>query len=133
MPLIAVTRLRLRSLRYLPLFGWLAFRAQGQARRSPGHLGSRVLNDVQRTYWTMSAWENEHAMRAFTASGPHRRAMPWLRRICDEASVVHWLQDTADLPDWNAAHRRMAADGRRSLVDHPSADHLAGAIARPVL
>lgn len=131
MPLIAVTRLRLRSLRFLPRFVWLAYRSTRQARRSPGHLGSRALNDAHLAFWKMSAWDNENAMRAFMVSGAHRQAMPWLRRMCDEASVAHWVVDTATLPDWNAAHLRMAADGRRLQVDHPSAAHLAGEIAKP--
>ena len=30
---------------------------------------------------------------------------------------------TADLPDWHEAHRRMATEGRRSKVRHPSEAH----------
>ena len=44
-----------------------------------------------------------------------------LAEWCDEASVVHWTQETADLPEWHEAHRRMVAEGRASRVRHPSA------------
>ena len=131
MTLIAVTRLRLRSIRFLLHFGWLAYRAGAQARGSSGHLESRVLNDANFAFWTMSAWKSEPAMRAFVMSGVHRGAMIRLREICDEASVVHWTQETAELPDWLYAHRRMVAEGRPSNVRHPSAAHLAGVIAEP--
>ena len=133
MPLIAVTRLRLRSMRFLPQFAWFAFFSNTQVRRAPGHLRSQVLNGARHTFWTMSAWENEDAMRAFMTAGTHRRAMPKLREMCDEASVVHWLQDTAELPDWPEAHRRMVAEGRPSKVNHASPAHIAGEIAKPAL
>src|SRR5262249_18364724 len=38
MPLIAVTRLRIRSFRFVPAFGWWTWRALVQARHSPGNL-----------------------------------------------------------------------------------------------
>ncbi len=131
MALIAVTRLRLRSLRYLPRFAWLAFRSRSEANRTPGHLATRVLNDARFTFWTMSAWDNESSMRAFMLNGAHRVAMRLLRDICDEASVVQWQQDSPTLPEWIEAHRRMVAAGRPSNVLHPSAAHLAGVIAEP--
>ena len=133
MPLIAVTRLRLRSLRHLPGFLWLTFRSRTQARRAPGHLETRLLKDAKLAFWTMSAWENELAMRAYMVSGAHRTAMQWLKHVCDEAAIVHWLQESAELPDWLAAHRRMVAEGRPSNVHHPSPAHLAGVIAEPQL
>ena len=58
MALIAVTRLRVRSMRYLPRFFWLAFRSNTQVRRAPGHLATRVVNDARLAFWTMSAWES---------------------------------------------------------------------------
>jgi hypothetical protein len=44
---------------------------------------------------------------------------------CDEAALVHWYQESPELPDWREAHRRMIAEGRPSKVNHPSADQLA--------
>jgi hypothetical protein len=57
--------------------------------------------------------------------------MPKLLEWCDEASVVHWHQDTAELPDWQEAHRRMMEEGRRSKVHHPSPAQIAYEIPRP--
>jgi hypothetical protein len=42
---------------------------------------------------------------------------------CDEASVARWTQDSAELPNWQEAHRRMQAEGRPSKVSFPSAAH----------
>ncbi len=120
---ISVTRLRVRSFWFLPGFISYALRSSNQARSAPGNLDVALLRDAKNTYWTCTAWHDEAAMRAFIMAMPHRRAMGKLADWCNEASVVHWTQDTADLPDWREAHRRMATEGRRSKVKHPSEAH----------
>jgi hypothetical protein len=32
---------------------------------------------------------------------------------CDEAALVHWVQDADEPPSWAEAHRRLQRDGRR--------------------
>jgi hypothetical protein len=54
-------------------------------------------------------------------AGAHRKVMRHLLEWCDEAALVHWEQEIDEEPDWQEAHRRMQADGRRSKVNHPSA------------
>src|SRR5262245_51453707 len=131
MPLISVTRLRVRSLRYLPGFIFFAVRSARQARRHPGNLGTGLLREANRTFWTRTAWRDEDVMRDFMMAMPHRRAMAKLLEWCDEATVVHWNQDSPVLPDWHEAYRRMMRDGRRSKVNHPSPAHEAYAIPPP--
>ena len=125
MALISVTRLRVRSFRYLPGFIFLALRSVRQARRDPGNLGTGLLRDANRTFWTRTAWRDETAMGAFMMAMPHRRAMVKLLEWCDEASLVHWNQEAPALPDWDEAYRRLITDGRRSKVNHPSSDQQA--------
>ena len=129
MPLISITRLRLRSLRYFPLFSWFTFVSARQARRSDGFLGGVVGSDAERGAWTMTAWRDEAAMRAFRNAAPHLKAMPRLLEWCDEASFAQWIQADAALPTPAEALRRMLAEGRRSKVSHPSAAHVAGKMA----
>jgi quinol monooxygenase YgiN len=131
MALISVTRLHLRSNRYLLPFLWRTLLAARQAKRAPGCLGMELLRDSNSAYWTKTAWTDEAAMRAYMTSGAHRNAMPKLLDWCDEASLVHWTQDAAELPDWTEAHRRMVAEGRRSKVRHPSPAHEAYEIPEP--
>jgi hypothetical protein len=52
--------------------------------------------------------------------------MPKLLEWCDETAVAHWNQESAELPDWETAERRMAESGRLSKVNHPSAGQRAG-------
>lgn len=62
-------------------------------------------------------------MKSFMESGAHRTIMPKLLEWCDEASVVHWTQDSTQEPTWEEAHQRMQRDGRPSKVNHPSEAH----------
>jgi hypothetical protein len=39
--------------------------------------------------------------------------------------VVHWTQDSNELPSWVEAHARMQREGRRSKVNHPTPAHAA--------
>lgn len=131
MAFISVTRLRVRSLWYLPRFFWHTIRSRMQAAKAAGNLGVGLLNDANLTFWTKTAWTDQSAMRAFMLSGPHRKAMPALLDICNEASLVHWNQDSTTLPDWKEAYRRLVAEGRISKVRNPSPDHEAFRIPPP--
>jgi len=126
MPFVAVTRLHVRSFRFLLPFAWHTWRSFRQAKQAAGSLGVRLRIAEGLAYWTVTAWQDESAMNAFRITRPHRDAMPRLLEWCDEASLVHWNQESAELPDWETAERRMAESGRLSKVNHPSADQRAG-------
>lgn len=120
MPLIAITRLRVRAWWYLPGFFVQTLRAAAQARRAEGSVAVAVLREAHRTFWTCTVWIDEQAMRVFLLADPHRQAMRKLGKWCDEASVAHWHQAAPEPPTWEEAHQRMQRDGRASKVDHPS-------------
>ena len=129
MALISVTRLHLRSLRYFPPFVWYTLTSARQAQRAPGFLGGVLAGDRAFGSWTITAWTDEAAMRAYRNTGAHFRAMPKLLRWADEASFVHWQQESPRLPAMEEALRRLVAEGRRSKVNHPSPAHAAQRIA----
>lgn len=131
MPLVAVTRLRVRSARFLVPFGWYSWRSFRQAKRAPGNLGVDLRKAEGLAFWTLTIWQDEAAMSAYRIAPPHLQAMPKLLEWCDEASVVHWEQETAELPDWQTAEKRMAESGRLSKVNHPSANQKAGRLDFP--
>ena len=120
MPFVSITRLRVRRWRYLPQFIFQSIRAAYQAKRSPGSLAVTVLRDADRAFWTRTVWRDQAAMRSFMQSGVHRRIMARLPEWCDEAALVHWVQEVDELPSWAEAHRRLQHEGRRSRVAHPS-------------
>ncbi len=131
MPVISITRLRVRSWRFLPAFLLSAMRINKQARESQGNLAVSVFADSHRAFWTATAWESEAAMRAFMLAGPHGPAMRKLLNWCDEAALAHWTQPDSNLPTWTEAHRRLIAEGRPSKVNHPTDAHTAHAPAPP--
>ena len=120
MPFISLTRLRVRSWWYLPQFIWHALKTGRQAEQSSGFVGGRLLREVRNTFWTVTAWEDEAAMRAYRNAGAHRVVMPRLLDWCDEAAVAHWNQDGTEIPGWQELHRHMVETGRPSKVKHPS-------------
>jgi Domain of unknown function (DUF3291) len=131
MPFVSITRLRVRSIRFLPFFLLYTFRCMRQVKKSSGFQGGGVLADRDWTFWTMTAWDNQESMRSYMTAGSHKAAMPRLLDWCDEACVVHWEQSQAALPSWIEADERMRASGRASKVWNPSPQHATLAYRTP--
>ena len=131
MPFLSLTRLRIRSLRFLPFFAVHTLRSVAQIRKSPGYLQGALLADRRFTFWTLTAWNSQESMRQYILSGAHKQAMPHLLHWCDEASVAHWDQPDPTLPNWPEAGHRMRTTGRPSKVLHPSPNHATLTYATP--
>lgn len=131
MTFISVTRLHLRSPLYFPLFLWNVWLSTRQIVNTSGFLGGKLVTDANQGYWTMTAWEEQAAMKFYRNSGAHRSVMPRLQDWCDEACLVHWQQTDSSLPDWEEAHRRLVADGFLTKLSHPSSAHLQRDIPQP--
>lgn len=131
MAFISGTRLRVRLVIYMPQFFWYTIWSIRQAERSSGFVGGGLLRNTKNVFWTVTAWVDEAAMNAYRTGGAHRRAMPKLIQWCDEAAVVHWTQESSEIPIWQELHRRMVAEGRLSKVNHPSPDQASRHIPAP--
>ena len=131
MPTVSVTRLRVRSWRFLPRFLFHAMRSAQQVKKANGIQSATLLKEDWRTYWTRTIWTDEAAMKKFMISGNHRLAMPTLLHICDEASVGRWTQEDSTPPSWDEVHRRMQQEGRPSKVNNPTAAQKAFQIPGP--
>jgi quinol monooxygenase YgiN len=129
--LVSVTRFRLRAVRFMPFFMLHANRAIAQIRKANGFLAGAVQRDADQAFWTLTVWRDEAAMRAYGASGAHRKAMTHLAEWADEASVAHWLQPGGELPAWPEAVRRLRNDGRSSALRHPGSAHADRLFADP--
>jgi quinol monooxygenase YgiN len=114
-----------------PLFHSACVEIVKPDRQSKGFLKGKTLLDKNLTFWTMSLWTSDAEMRAYRNTDAHKKAMPKLQRWCDEASIVHWLQDDAEFPSWDESHKRMLAEGRSSKVKRPSDDHVNFRIPSP--
>jgi len=128
MPIIAVTRLHLRSPRYVTAFLWTTFKVQRAARRSHGSLAVRLRRSTGLAFWTLTSWRDTPAMHSFTMTSPHREAMEKLGHWCDEAAFAHWEVSTSEVPSWDAAAQQLRAHGQLGKLRHPSPQHKAGEI-----
>ena len=132
MPVIVVTRLRLKDPALLDEFFTDAVAAIEQAQKSEGNLGADALADADNAWWSVSAWRERGPMQAFVNSEPHRTISARLDHFCDEATFVHWEQDSPDLPDWRTSWRHLIADGEVAELTNPSAANQARAFPSPV-
>lgn len=128
MPIVSVTRLHLRSPRYLLPFFLYTHRSRRQAKSSPGNLGVRVRKTNGLAFWTLTLWRDMAAMRSFVMASPHKVAMQKLANWCDEAAFAHWNQETTELPTWDIAVDKLRVSGHLGTVLHPSEKHKAGEI-----
>ena len=131
---ISATRLHVRRAHYLPLIFRYVLDVNRQVERAPGFLGGKLLYESGKTFWTLTFWEDESAMRKFQSSGAHLYVMPKLLDWCDEASVDHWHEPHANdenFLDWQAVWQHMSANGRTSKVHFPSVAQRAGQITKP--
>jgi len=132
MPVIVVTRLRLRNPGLLDEFFTDAVAAIEQAAKSEGNLGANALADADDAWWSVSAWREQRPMRAFVRSEPHLTILTRLDHYCDEATFVDWEQDTPQLPDWQACWQHLVADGKPAELSQPSAANQTRAFPPPV-
>ena len=133
MPVISITRLRVRSWRFLAPFALRTLMITRQSARAEGNLAVAPLRDKRNTFWTRTSWSSEESMKAFMHAAPHGPAMKKLLNWCDEAALVRWTQTGTELPSWEEAHRRIQAEGRPSKVNHPSPVHTAHVFPAPVV
>jgi Domain of unknown function (DUF3291) len=129
--IIAVTRLHVRSIRFLPRLYWDAGKIKRSLKETPGFLGGKLLVDRKRTYWTITSWKDLESMCAFRSSAVHAAIARMVDKWCDEASVVHWEAEDRRLPNWKEAHRRMTEDGKLTPLRVQSADHRAHRFREP--
>lgn len=128
---VSITRLRLRSVFFLPVFLYRTSSAARQARSAPGFRQGATLTDRGRVFWTMTLWDDERSMKTYRGSGAHGAVMPRLAKWCNEAAVTHFEQESASLPSWQEAWERLTAAPRWSRIDHPNENHNARRIAPP--
>jgi hypothetical protein len=121
MPVIVVTRLRLKDPALLDEFFTDAVAAIEQATKADGNLGADALADASNAWWSVTAWQDRRQMRAFVDAQPHLNISGRLDHYCDEATFVDWEQASPKLPEWRTNWSHLTADGKAAELTHPSA------------
>jgi hypothetical protein len=132
MPVIVVTRLRLKDPALLDEFFTDAVAAIEQAQQAEGNLGADALADADNAWWSVSAWRERAPMEAFVWAQPHNGITARLDHYCDEATFVDWEQDSPELPDWQTSWRHLVADGMVADLTEPSSANQTRAFPPPV-
>ena len=125
MTFVSVTRLRPRSLRFLPTIAFHTWRSRRQLKRTKGFIGGYLGAGPKFALWTVTVWTDEASMRAYRNASSHLKAMPKLVESCAEASVVHWSTDNTLIPSPSEVAERMK-QGRTSKLRYPTPQHAAG-------
>ncbi|HEY0434778.1 MAG TPA: DUF3291 domain-containing protein [Chitinophagaceae bacterium] len=121
MSFVSVTRLRIRSVFFLPGFLKANEASVRSLVASPGFIAGGELTDKGFTFWTLTVWDSIESMKGFRNGEAHRVAMRKLPGWCSEASYAHWEQEGGEFPGWLDASKRLLAEGRLTKVRHPSA------------
>jgi hypothetical protein len=122
-PVIVITRLRLRDPEFFDEFFSSAMAVIEQAQTADGNLAADALADANNTYWTRTAWQDRDRMNAFVGGEPHLRTMSRIDDWCDEATFVDWEQPTPDVPSWREGHERLIGEGQAASLTCASPAH----------
>jgi hypothetical protein len=106
---VMASRLQVRGWRDVAPFLAVALRIRRQMLASPGALGlSLIARPQRRTFWTLSAWQDQAALSAAAGGEPHRQIMKQFRSRMAESRFVTWAAPAGVLPiSWDEALRRL--------------------------
>ena len=95
-------------LRVLPFFLYTA-QVMKQLASAQGLVGYSLLaRPISKRFWTLSAWANDEALRAFVQYLPHVKIMTALAPHMGKTEFVRWNVNGSELPlKWDDALRRI--------------------------
>lgn len=118
--LVSLTRLRLNSWTHLFKFMKISNASIQQARTDANCLAGATYMGPGLTFWTATVWTDEAAMKAYVRSGSHREAMPWLAKLCSEATTTHYESADVKVPEKAVVLSKMIEAAKFFRVEKPS-------------
>src|SRR3954452_8906678 len=106
---VMASLLKLESFRRVPGFLRAALAIRRQVLRSGGAVGVALKTELpRRTFFTLSAWRDRHALDAFVRAEPHLSSMRGYRPAMADSRFVFWsISGEALPPSWSEAQRRL--------------------------
>lgn len=106
---IMASRLPLARYRHIPRFLAATMKIRRQLAGAEGLLGYALdAKLLRKTFWTLSAWDNQQALDAFSMANPHRTRVNEIRPHMRPTTFVFWTANASDLPPaWADARRRI--------------------------
>jgi hypothetical protein len=113
---VMASRLPLRRYRHIPGFLAATLRIRRQLAGAPGLVGYTLdARLLRKEFWTLSAWTDRSALRAFDRADPHKGSVEGIRQHMAPTTFVTWTATGADVPvGWDEATRRV--EERRSAA-----------------
>lgn len=92
----------------MPSFLFYTAQVAKQLASAQGLLGYSVLTrPLSKRFWTLSAWKDDAALRAFVQYPPHVRIMTALIPHMEQTKFLRWIVKGSQLPlGWDDALRR---------------------------
>jgi hypothetical protein len=109
---VMASRLPLARYRDLAAFMSATGAIRTQLADADGLIGYALdAHPVQKTFWTVSAWDSQESLDAFSHADPHRTRVTVIRPRMRPTTFTFWSVPGADLPiSWAQVRRRIAAE-----------------------
>lgn len=113
---VLASHLDLRRFRDVPAFLRAAVGLRRRLAEAPGSIGLGLSAEpLRRRFWTLSAWTDEAAVRAYVARPEHRAVMERFGPVMAGSRFETWTAPGDRRPDWAEARRRLTSpDGATS-------------------
>jgi hypothetical protein len=110
---VLLSFLPLKQSRRIPVTLLYTWRIAQQLKSARGLIGYTLRAQLlAKSFWTLSAWESEVAMRAFVRASPQREIMAALALYMGQTSFNQWTIKGAELPlRWDDAVGRIKEPG----------------------
>lgn len=108
--LALLSYLPLKKFSAIPRFLKYTRAIERQLETAAGLIGYSVRAQLlSKTFWTLSAWEDAGALRAFVEQMPHSEVMVKLLPVMSQTRFLQWPVTGSALPlDWREAHARFS-------------------------
>lgn len=94
-----ISYLPLKNYLTIPRFLWYTLQIHQQLKHTPGMVGYTLrAKIVAKTFWTLSAWENESALETFVGQQPHSDVTKSLAGRMGATAFQRWPVKGSELP-----------------------------------
>jgi hypothetical protein len=131
MPYLSMTRLKLRSPRYLPSF--LIYNSQivEEIRVSHGFLKGKQSATLNLSMWTATLWNSYVDLQRFYRTGSHAKVMSQIDMWSSEAASGNREVYSLDIPSWQSIGLFLTESGHFLNLKNPSHKHQERTIQAP--
>jgi len=107
---VMASRLPLARYRDMPGFLSATMAIRAQLARTSGLVGYALdAHLARKTFYTVSAWDSQDALDAFSRADPHRSRVSLIRPRMRPTTFTFWSVPGTDLPvSWTEVRRRIA-------------------------